>query len=168
MSQYQKLIFAVLATLCASDAFAQSNDDFVDNSKVVALTRFLEAEPLNKNAPVVRGLLLKWEEKSTDVVDVVCPSMFKSLLNKETPFQSELLAQFVIGSAAYQIENPLEKGKLIPQQLAGMRSLLKTYRAYQSGDPKVHIPELDEFAKHESAGTLSQFMEPLIATECRS
>jgi hypothetical protein len=162
------LNLVILLTLHASNVFGQSTDAIVDNGKIVAFTRFLEAEPLNESAPLIRGSLLRWEEKSTDVVDVVCPSMFKTLLRNETPFRSELLAQFVIGSAAYQIEHPSEKGKLVPQQIAGVRSVLRTYRAYRTKHAEFHVPELDTLAEQESAGTLPGFMKPLIDRECKS
>ncbi|RDS81890.1 hypothetical protein DWU99_15845 [Dyella psychrodurans] len=140
----------------------------VDNTKVVPLTRFLEEQPLNKDAPLVRAALLDWEDKSTDVVDVVCPGMFSPVPDKSIKYSAELMAQFIFGSAAYQIANPSEKGKLMPAQLAGMKSMLKAYRSIIALEPNARISRFDELSKDEEQGNLPQVVEPLVVANCKS
>jgi hypothetical protein len=149
-------------------AAASESPPLVDNAKVVPLTRFLEDQPLNESAPMVRSALLQWEDTSKDVVDVVCPGVFSPLPNKTIKYSSELLAQFIFGSAAYQIANPTEKGKLMPAQLAGMQSMLKAYRSILAQDPSTRVPRLDELSKDEEQGKLLQVLEPLVAANCKS
>jgi hypothetical protein len=159
-----------LLVMCSLVGAASASDSspLVDNAKVVPLTRFLEDQPLNENAPMVRSALLQWEDKSKDVVDVVCPGVFSPLPDKSIKYSSELLAQFIFGSAAYQIANPKEKGKLMPAQLAGMQSMLKAYRSILAQDPSTRVPRLDELSKDEEQGKLSQVLEPLVAANCKS
>jgi len=157
-----------LAFFLAGTAAAAESPALVDNSKVVPLTRFLEDQPLNENAPVFRAALLDWEDKSKDVVDVVCPGIFSPLPDKSFKYNGELLAQFIFGSAAYQIANPKEKGKLMPAQLAGMRSMLKAYRSFLARDPNARIPRFDELSKDDEQGTLLQVLEPLVVIHCKS
>ncbi len=147
---------------------AANEAPLVDNSKVVPLTKFLEEQPLNSDAPVVRAALLAWEDKSKDVVDVVCPGVLKPIPDKAIKYSGELLAQFIFGSAAYQIANPSEKGKLMPSQLAGMQSMLKTYRSMLAKDSSARVPRLDELSQAESSGKLLQVLEPLVAANCSS
>lgn len=148
-------------------ASASDNPPPVDNAKVVPLTRFLEDQPLNENAPMVRSALLQWEDKSKDVVDVVCPGIFSPLPDKSIKYSSVLLAQFIFGSAAHQIANPTDKGKLMPAQLAGMQSMLKAYRSILAQDPSTRVPRLDELSKDEDQGKLQQVLEPLVAANCK-
>lgn len=159
-----------LLVMCSLAGVSSASDSLplLDNAKVVPLTRFLEDQPLNESAPMVRSALLQWEDKSKDVVDVVCPGIFLPLPDKSIKYSSELLAQFIFGSAAYQIANPAEKGKLIPAQLAGMRSMLKAYRSILAQDSSTRVPRLDELAKDEEQGTLQQVLEPLVAANCKS
>lgn len=70
------------------------------------------------------------------------------------------------GSAAYQIANPSDKGKVVPGQLAGMRSMLKAYGAFLAADPAARIPRLDELSQMNAAGTLPEYLEPIVIKEC--
>ena len=157
------VICSLVGTVTASDS-----SPLMDNAKVVPLTRFLEDQPLNESAPMVRSALLQWEDKSKDVVDVVCPGVFSPLPDKSIKYSSELLAQFIFGSAAYQIANPPEKGKLMPAQLAGMQSMLKAYRSILAQDPSTRVPRLDELSKDEEQGKLLQVLKPLVDANCKS
>jgi hypothetical protein len=148
--------------------FAAAEDSrVVDNAKVAPLTKFLEEQPFHKDAPLVRTALLEWEDTSKDVVDVVCPPVLSPLPNKSIKYSGELLAQFIFGSASYQLTNPSEKGKLQPSQLAGMRSMLKAYRSMVAQDPKARVPRLDELVRSETDSSLPQVMEALVTANCK-
>ncbi|WP_233840667.1 hypothetical protein [Dyella sp. 2HG41-7] len=164
------LLLTSVFVLCALTGAAAAADSpaLIDNSKVVPVTRFLEDQPLNENAPALRAALMDWEEKSKDVVDVVCPGVFAPLPDDHIKYGSELVVQFIFGSAAYQIANPGEKGKLMPAQLAGMRSMLKAYRSFLARDPSARIPRYDELSKDDEQGTLPKVLEPLVIANCKS
>jgi hypothetical protein len=159
-------LFLLIAIAATEPALAAQDDSPINNSNVPALTRFLEDQPLNENARSVRAALLDWEDKSKDVVDVVCPGVFKPIPDKSIKYSGELLAQFIFGSAAYQLENPTQKGKLMPSQLAGMTSMLKAYRSFLAKDSKARVPRLDELSQYEADGKLSQVLEPLVTANC--
>lgn len=157
------LLFVALAGTSVNAKLAETEHD-----RVVAYTAFLESNPFDAQAPAMRAWLLDWEDKSKDVVDVVCPDLFKPLPSKDIPYSSELVAQFIFGSAANQIANPEQKGKLVPNQLAGFRSMLKSYASILRSKPDAHIPRLDELSKQEANGTLDQYLTPLIGTYCKN
>lgn len=165
-----RVLSALFFATCLPAALACASDRLptVDNAKVVPLTRFLENQPLNESAPLVRAALLDWEDKSKDVVDVVCPGVFSPLPDESIKYNGELLAQFIFGSAAYQIANPAEKGKLMPAQLAGMQSMLKAYRSILAQKPDARIPRYDELSKDDEQGKLLQVLEPLVKANCKS
>lgn len=139
----------------------------LNNSNIVRLSRYLEQQPLGKYATVIRGEAAKWEGQSKDVVDVVCPTLFMPPLSKTTKYVGILIPQFIIGSAAFQIANPSEKGKLLPQQVAGMRSMLAAYRSLLALDPTARIPRFDYLSAQEAKGDLAKVLKPLVAAACK-
>lgn len=130
------------------------------------MTRFLEGHPLDPQAPLIRARLLQWEDGSADVRDVVCPGVFSPLPDDAIKYNGELLAQFIFGSAAHQLSNRADKGKLMPAQLAGMKSMLKTYRALLAVDRDARIARFDELSRDEVDGSLLQVLEPLVIANC--
>ena len=138
----------------------------VKTEQVVGLTKFLEEKPLDESAPGIRALLIDWEDKSKDVIDYVCPGVLAPIPADNVPHSPELLVQFIFGSAAHQIANPTDKGKIVPGQLAGMRSMLKAYKGFLAADPAARIPRLDELSEMEAAGTLPEYLEPIAIKEC--
>lgn len=160
------LLLAVLAGLVmpASPVEAASKVK-VESKQVVGLTRFLEEQPLHEEAPLIRSLLADWEEKAKDVEDVVCLDLVFAVAKPEVPNGPQVMVQFIFGSAAYQLANPAEKGKLLPSQLAGLRSMLKAYDAFLAADAGARIPVLDEWAAREAAGTLELELASAVADQ---
>ena len=160
------LLATVLTCALIASPLAHGAKLKVKTDQVVGLTRFLEEKPLDESAPAIRSLLIDWEEKSKDVVDYVCPGLLAPIPADDVPNSAELLVQFIFGSAAHQIANPVDKGKVVPGQLAGMRSMLKAYGAFVAADPAARIPRLDELSQMDAAGTLPEYLEPIAVKEC--
>ena len=157
---------ALFALAVASSSSVLAAKLKVKNDQVVGLTKFLEEKPLDESAPGIRALLIDWEDKSKDVIDYVCPGVLAPIPAENVPHSPELLVQFIFGSAAHQIANPTDKGKVVPGQLAGMRSMLKAYRGFLTADPAARIPRLDELSEMETAGTLPEYLAPIAIKEC--
>lgn len=158
----------VLALFLPLGAGAQSDSALkVDSSQVVGLTALLEAQPHHPEATSIRALLLEWEDSTKDVVDYVCPDVLAPVPGTGIPNGPELLAQFIFGSAAFQIANPSQKGALQPSQLAGMRSMLKAYKALLATDPAARIQRFDALAAMNAAGTLPAYLEPIVTLGCK-
>jgi len=155
-----------ISTLLAAGHVYAGDSDELDNTKVVSLTRFLEDHPLDKQAPLVRSGLIQWEANSKDVVDVVCPGVFAPLPDKSIKYNGELLAQFIFGSATHQLAVPSDSGKLMPDQLASMASMLKAYRNFLAADKDARIPRFDELSRNEADGSLTNVLEPLVIANC--
>lgn len=159
--------FVWVLLLVATPAFG-TGPTRIDTQRIPEYSAFLEAHPLDEAAPGLRAALLDWEDKATDVVDVVCPGVLAPLPDKDIPYSGELIAQFIFGSAAHQKADPADKGKLIPNQLAGMRSMLKAYASIVREKPDAHNQRLDELSRHEADGTLESFLTPVIASSCKT
>jgi len=115
----------------------------------------------------MRTWLLDWEDKSKEVEDVVCQEVLGPLPGKEVEFTGELLAQFIFGSAANQLIYPEEKGNLVANQLAGIRSMLKAYAIVLKTRPNARNLRFDKLSEKNADGTLQSFLEPVINASCK-
>ncbi|MGN6113148.1 MAG: hypothetical protein ACTHOC_09130 [Luteimonas sp.] len=139
----------------------------IEPRDVPGIARFLEANPLHDSAPALRARLMQWEAAATETVDYVCPGVLAPIPEDAIPNSAELLGQFLFGSAANQAAHPELKGELLPNQLAGMRSMLLAYAGFLAADPKARIPRLDELAGKEAQGQLAAYLEPIVLKECK-
>lgn len=161
----QTLLLALFLPLGAA---AQGHGSLkVDSSQVVGLTALLEAQPRHPEATSIRALLFEWEDSTKDAVDYVCPEVLAPVPAAGTPNGPELMAQFIFGSAAYQVANPSQKGALQPSQLAGMRSMLKAYKALLASDPAARIERFDALALMDAQSTLPAYLEPIVTLGCK-
>ncbi len=44
--------------------------------------------------------------------------------------------------------------------------MLKAYGAFLAADPAARIPRLDELSQMNAAGTLPEYLEPIVIKEC--
>jgi hypothetical protein len=145
------------------------NDQGLDKRDVIPAVRFLENEPLSKDAPLSRALLLRWEENNAAEADIlVCPDLLTPLPDPKIQYSAELTAQYLFGILAFQLAHPAERNhaNVFPGQLAGIRSALRSYQAIVALKTEAHIPEYDELLKHEREHTLEAHMRPLISAKC--
>lgn len=160
----------ITATALMTSALAASNgegDQIVRTPQAVDLIRFLEEQPRHEQAPALRARLLKWEETTQDTVDYVCEGVLSPVPDEGVPNGPELLAQFILGSAAFQVAHPAQKGALQPSQLAGMRSMLKVYQVLLASDPQARIPRFDLLLLKEQQGSLPAYLKPVVAEACK-
>jgi hypothetical protein len=143
-----------------------AGDAPLDSSRVAPLTQFLEQRPLDPQAPAARAALIQWEADSKDVVDVVCPGVLAPLPDASIKYNGELLAQFIFGSAAHQLLVPEDRGKLMPAQLAGVRSMLRAYRSLLAADRDARIPRFDELARQDDDGSLGEVLTARVIEHC--
>jgi hypothetical protein len=145
------------------------NDDGLDTSDVTPLVRFLEHEPFSKDAPLARKLLVRWEEKNSEVVDVlVCPDLLQPLPDKKIQFNAELIAQYMFGIMSYQLAHPTHRrdDDVFPAQIAGIRSALRAYDSIVQKKPKARILAYDRLLKLEKSNALEGYFRPLVKAKC--
>jgi len=164
----EKLAYAEIRAFERQFKWPDSIRETAGSADVVTMTRFLEAEPLSKYAPTVRDKLLRWEEKTKDVAVLVCPGVLAPLPDKDVQFNAELCAQFIFGSASFQLLNPSQKASVFAGQLAGVRSIIATYRSILALKPEARIPRFDQLSQFEADGTLEEVLRPVVATECKT
>ena len=90
------------------------------------------------------------------------------MLAKDAPNGPQLIGQFIFGSAASQLVDPSRKGQLLPQQVAGMHSMILAYRSMIAAHPGDRIPFLDDMSQKDEQGQLEATLKPIVAKGCSS
>ncbi|WP_250625498.1 hypothetical protein [Pinirhizobacter soli] len=153
---------SVMLAVAVSAEPAKKLEDMTDAEKVVKFTAFLEAHPFDPNAAAMQVWLLDWEDKSKDVVDVVCPGVVTPLMAKHTPNASQLMRQYIFGSAASQLIEPARKDQLLPNQVAGVHSMILAYRSMIATHPGDRIPFIDDLSQKDEQGQLEETLKPIV------
>lgn len=151
-----------------SPAFAVAGTDVTarhERDRVLEYTRFLEDKPLDKHAPTMRAWLVSWITDSPEVSVLVC-DILGPIPATRMPNDSELLAQMMFGNAAFQIEHADDNRGLLAQQVAGLESALKAYQRFVEDHAEARIPYFENLLKQQQAGTLAEFMAPVIKKNC--
>ena len=127
----------------------------------------LEKDPLAAEAPDRRQWLLHWVNDTPDYTVTVCDVLAEGQ-KVGSPFSAELLAQQLFGNVAYQIAHPAGRKDEITLQMAGIESVLRTYRTLIATDPTAHVAYLDTLLDKQRGGELAAYMRPNIVQRCMS
>jgi hypothetical protein len=125
---------------------------------LVKTTRYLEANPLTKDAKDIRAWAVTFVIEAPDVSVVVC-GLIGPLLDKKPKYGSELTAQYTIGMAAFKIENSDKANSENAAQQAGVESMLKAYQSILKEKPKETVKFLDDLIQKRDKGELTKFVE---------
>lgn len=155
------LIGCLGAPAHAADASAES-----PTAKIVRLTRALERSPLSDNDKLVRGWVLEWLTETPDYEVTVCDLFGPLLKHDPTSNGGIYLLQQMFGNVAYQIEHPGDQDAHA-RQLAGIESMLRAYTAVIAEQPQSRIGYFDTLLQQQAAGTLKQYMTPIIDEKCK-
>jgi len=143
----------VLAPAWASDTPSSP----ADRQRVVAIAHKLEQAPLDPALQDERAWAMRWLIDVPDIGVEICPDSLPGLLQSKYRYGNDLLADYSLAMAAFQIEHPEGAKDLPAQQLAGIQAVLKAYRAILKDKPNAHAPTLDALLQTEAQGGLPDF-----------
>ena len=145
------LIFCVALT--AQKSFAQETE----KEKFVRAAKFLEENPLDKNAKDVRTWAFVWAAETKDVTVIICGGTASPFLDKKLKFGSEMLHQYTIAMTAYKLQNPTSTDENAAQ-LAGVESALRVYEKLVADKPKGKAKTIDDLIAKRNNGELAKFV----------
>lgn len=130
-----------------------------ERAREVAITRKLEAAPLDKSITAEREWALKWLIEVPDLTVSVCPSaMGKDFLKTRYKYSSNLVVQLTLSSAAFIIEHPGQASDKVAMYTAGAEGVLKAYAAILKDNPKDKWKALDEPVEKQGQGQLADYV----------
>lgn len=126
--------------------------------------RQLETHPLAAGAKEGGRNLFMWIQGSPDVSVSLCGGVIGPLLDSDSRYQSELLTQFILSSAAYKIENP-DAGD-VAVNVGGLKGTIATYRVLmgQMGS-RARDAFMESIADRSEADSLEDYVRSGLA-EC--
>lgn len=157
------LLLSIACLATAAQAVEQATES--DSAKMIRLTRTLERDPLGDANNSTRAWLLDWLMQTPDHTVVVCDVVSLPAKDHRAPNAGIYLLQQMFGNGAYQIEHPDDKDASAPL-LAGVESMLRAYSAVLTQEPQSRIAYLDTLLEQQKAGTLEQYMTPIIDEKC--
>ncbi|MGI9055997.1 MAG: hypothetical protein ACR2F2_09375 [Pyrinomonadaceae bacterium] len=147
------LLLIVCVTLTAQKSFAQETE----KEKFIRAAKFLEENPLDKNAKDVRTWAFVWAADTKDVTVIICGGTASPFLDKKLKFGSEMLHQYTIAMTAYKLQNPNGTDENAAQ-LAGVESALRVYEKLVADKPKGKAKTIDDLIAKRNNGELAKFV----------
>jgi len=124
---------------------------------LIKAARFLEQNPLDKDAKKLRGLAIKWLIV-TDKVSVSVCSLLLSV-DKNYKYSSELFGQYTIAMGAFKLANADKAKDEDAAQEAGIESALTSYEAIVTEQPKAKNAFMDDLLAKRGQGTLAAYVK---------
>ncbi|MEP6947353.1 MAG: hypothetical protein ABJA02_15650 [Acidobacteriota bacterium] len=155
MKRYIPTLFFVLlfGAVCFQTAFGQE----ADHQKLIKASRFLEQDPLGKDAKAIRSWAFVWAADTKDVTVIIC-GLAGPFLDKKVKFGNELMSQYTIAMTAYKLEHPDKLTDENAAQLAGVESALTVYEFLLNNNPKGKTPAIDDLLSKRDKGDLAAFV----------
>lgn len=123
---------------------------------LIKAARFLEEQPLDKDAKKVRAWAITWIIE-TDKVSVNICSLILGV-DKKYKYGSEMTGQYTIGMAAFKLANPDKASDENAVQLAGVGSAIASYESMVNAEPKAKNAFMDQLVAKKADGSLPQYV----------
>jgi hypothetical protein len=145
------LITATLPTLAQDTSTADEHKHWVE------VTHKFETAPLDDDALHDARFTVAEIASSHDFHAVLCEAFYTDFNESKYVYHAQIRLLYLLGAAAYQIET----GKTDSEgtNLYALHSVLKGYAAILREQPKETDKKLDELAKSDAAGKLSDLIK---------
>jgi hypothetical protein len=153
------VLFALLlVALAAQSGIAQTQKQFV-----LQTAKALETAPLDKETQKMRVDALRWVIETDEVSIIACGGVFSTMLEKKNKNSTDMTGAYMIGMAAYKIQNPENAADENAAQLAGIELSLRVYEALVKEKPKTKFEPIEALIVKRNNGELAAL---IAAAEC--
>lgn len=148
------LLLIILAAITAQFVSGQSLQSQNEKDKFIAAVQSLEDAPVGETAKETR----KWAlEYSQEVKYPFCDEI--SFLFFAPEIRGEVMSQYLMKLAAFELENPGGKSEANAAQAAGLESALKVYEKIVKAVPKAKNRKLDSLVELRNKNQLMNFVK---------
>jgi hypothetical protein len=154
-----KCSWPVAALLCAAlvqAAHTQATSTPEERAGWAATSHQLESNPLDPAADAQGDAALKRVMDVHDFHVVLCTGFFNEFNGMHYTYQHVVIRQFMLGAAAFQVDNPDKAGDSSATNLYAVQSVLKAYGAILASKPDAKSKLLDDLAKKQNGGKLEE------------
>lgn len=148
------LLLIILAAITAQFVSGQSLQNQNEKDKFIAAVQSLEDAPVGETAKETR----KWAlEYSQEVKYPFCDEI--SFLFFAPEIRGEVMSQYLMKLAAFELENPGGKSEANAAQAAGLESALKVYEKIVKAVPKAKNRKLESLVELRNKNQLMNFVK---------
>ncbi len=147
-----------LILICSVHSFGQNEKELV-----IKTAHALQTNPAAKETIKMREKALLWVIKTDEVNLIACGGVFSLFSDKKNKNGSDMTAAYLIGMAAFKLENPSMASDENASQLAGIETALKTYELLIKDKPKTRSEKIDSLVGKRDKDELAAFVN---ATDC--
>jgi len=155
-------IAATAVWLCALVAGGSEAGDTswvleLSDAEIHTRVQQLEADPLGKDANVLRSVLVTYFDE-IDLTFEVCTTHLKPMLNSRPRSHKDLWLHLIIATGDHLLSNPDQLSQTHVYQLAGLERVIDVYdRMIQHNSKLVH-PFMEDLRARREDGTLAEFV----------
>jgi hypothetical protein len=147
------LIASLICEILAP-AWASAQLSLEERQRFVTIVKKLESDPLDPNLRHDRVWAVQWLINVPDISVSACLGVIGGVSDKSFPQASEIIVQYTVAMAAFEIENPTTKDDQTSKQVAGVKSALAAYQAIRAAKPSAQSPELEKLLSFQRQGKL--------------
>jgi carboxypeptidase Q len=148
------LLLGFAAAGLPRSAGAQETSTSGERAQWVAITHKLESAPLDDDLNQQGEAALKRLSDAHDIHVPPCPAILSEFNAMKYAYAHTITRQYMLGSAAFLIENPDKAADTKATNLAAVESVLRTYQAILQQKPDAKAKALDDLQKKQSQGKL--------------
>lgn len=155
ISALHSALLAVFVAVTPASGQNEMKSSPDDRRRFVSIVENLERAPLDPALGTDRRWAIEWLTDAPDVTVTVCADLLGGLLSEKNFAHSpEIVVQYPLAMAAFIIENSDKAKDPDAQQLAGIASALKAYRAMRNTQPDNKSPALEKLIDAQDRGEL--------------
>lgn len=125
-----------------------------DNEKFIETVQFLEENPLDEKAKEKGRWALKYSE---NIKTPNCDTITKLFLTMEV--RGEVITQFIIKKASFELENSEKKYDINDAQVAALESAAKVYEKIIKAEPSAKSERFDNLLDLKNKNQLADFVK---------
>lgn len=143
-----------LLLMAARRLQAQETSTPEERARWTQITHGLETNPLDENMNKDGEWALKRLSEVHDIHVPLCPAILSEFNGMNYAYAHTITRQYMLGSAAFLIENPDKAADTKAANFAAVESVLKAYQAIRQQKPDAKAKALDDLLKKQSEGKL--------------
>ena len=147
----------LIIALTAQDGFGQ--DSKTNKEKFIEAVKFLEQQPLHKDAKELRSWAMKY---AYDVDTKMCEKILGLFMIPEVG--GEMMSQYLIAAAAFKLTNPDQAKDENTAQVAALESALKVYEITSAAGSQVKLKKFEQLKTIRNNGKLADAVK---AAKCQ-
>jgi hypothetical protein len=162
MKTLNALLAVVLLLVFSANAFSEEKSEAPTKDEALKAIKTFVEDPLSKDAEAAAATIVKFTEKSPDVMVVLSEKVTPWLGDGELGKNGRiLLTAYIAGNVKAQ----LDARKSANDSYAGILQVIETYAQLKKADKELNMPEVEKLVELKAKDKLKTFVEEALEAE---